>query len=95
MGLKLSGGQRQRLSLARALVLRPSLIILDEVTSALDAETEAAICDSIVSLSREHTIIAITHRPRWLQIAERIYYFKNGHVTEQGSTGKIAADVSG
>lgn len=95
MGLKLSGGQRQRLSLARALVLRPRLIILDEVTSALDAETEAAICDNIVSLSREHTIIAITHRPRWLQIADRIYYFKNGHVTEQGNPGKIAADPSG
>lgn len=83
MGLKLSGGQRQRLSLARALVLRPELIILDEVTSALDAETEAAICDNIVGLSGAHTIIAITHRPRWLAIAHRAYLFEKGKVREQ------------
>jgi ATP-binding cassette, subfamily C, bacterial len=86
MGFKLSGGQRQRLSLARALVLRPKLIILDEVTSALDAETEAAICDNIVGLSGVHTIIAITHRPRWLAIAGRVYRFEKGQVIEQSVT---------
>lgn len=94
MGLKLSGGQRQRLSLARALVLRPKLIILDEVTSALDAETEAAICDNIVGLSGKHTIIAITHRSRWLEIADRIYSFSNGKVTEQFNSQRDVADIS-
>ena len=80
MGMKLSGGQRQRISLARALVLRPRLLILDEVTSALDEETEAAICRNITDLSQMYTVVAITHRPAWIRIATRVYRVHGGAV---------------
>jgi ATP-binding cassette subfamily C protein len=65
LGGKLSGGQRQRISLARALVRKPDLLILDEVTSALDPTTEAGIVANIAALRGRYTIIAITHRPAW------------------------------
>jgi ATP-binding cassette, subfamily C, bacterial len=73
MGLKLSGGQRQRVALARALVLNPQLLILDEVTSALDPEAEREICENISSLRGKYTTIAITHRPAWAEIATDLY----------------------
>jgi len=81
MGSKLSGGQRQRISIARALVIEPTLLVLDEVTSALDPETEAEICRNISSLRGRYTIIAITHRPAWSQIANRLYLVADGRVT--------------
>jgi ATP-binding cassette, subfamily C, bacterial len=80
MGAKLSGGQRQRISLARAMVLKPKLLLLDEVTSALDEVTEAEICENIQALSGKFTIIAITHKPAWTRIAERIYRVSEGKV---------------
>ncbi len=78
MGGKLSGGQRQRLSLARALVHKPQLLLLDEVTSALDEQTEAEICENIKALSGNLTILAITHRPAWTKIASKTYRVQNG-----------------
>jgi ATP-binding cassette, subfamily C, bacterial len=80
MGAKLSGGQRQRISLARALVLRPKLLLLDEVTSALDEVTEAEICENIMQLSGAFTIVAITHRPAWTRVAKRLYRVMDGQV---------------
>ncbi|MCA0433863.1 MAG: ABC transporter ATP-binding protein/permease [Proteobacteria bacterium] len=87
MGSKLSGGQRQRISLARALVANPKVLILDEVTSALDPETEAEIVRNIATLRGEYTIIAITHRPAWTDIADRLY-------TVSAGTVKLAAGTS-
>jgi ATP-binding cassette subfamily C protein len=80
MGTKLSGGQRQRIALARALVLRPKLLILDEVTSALDPETEDQICREVAGLRGDFTIVAITHRPAWTAIADRLYKVEGGRV---------------
>lgn len=80
-GAKLSGGQRQRISLARALVTNPKLLILDEVTSALDPATEDEIVTNIAQLRGRYTIIAITHRPAWTRIADRLYELKNGKAT--------------
>jgi len=97
MGGRLSGGQRQRIALARALVGRPKLLILDEVTSALDPETEASICRNALSLAGEFTIIAITHRPAWSKIADRLYKVDHGTASEIKAPTKRrrkAADTS-
>lgn len=82
MGANLSGGQKQRISLARALVKRPKIIILDEVTSALDPETEAEIVNNIIALRGHYTIIAITHRPAWTTIADKLYKVEEGRISE-------------
>ena len=94
MGAKLSGGQRQRISLARALVLKPKLLLLDEVTSALDDATEAEICENIMQLSGKFTIIAITHRPAWTRIATRLYRVLDGHVELVSSNEQGAAQCN-
>jgi ATP-binding cassette, subfamily C, bacterial len=91
MGAKLSGGQRQRISLARAMVLKPALLLLDEVTSALDEDTEAEICENIMALSGKFTIVAITHKPAWTRIAERIYRVSEGHVEQVDVQEKVTA----
>jgi ATP-binding cassette subfamily C protein len=80
MGSKLSGGQRQRIGLARALVTRPQLLILDEVTSALDPKTERAICENITALRGRYTTVAITHRPIWTEMATQLYKVKHGTI---------------
>jgi ATP-binding cassette, subfamily C, bacterial len=82
MGGKLSGGQRQRIAIARALVTQPKVLILDEVTSALDPESETEIVNNIAALRGQYTIIAITHRPAWTSIADRLYTIARGQVTD-------------
>jgi ATP-binding cassette subfamily C protein len=92
MGSKFSGGQRQRISLARALVTSPQVLVLDEVTSALDPATESEIVDNIAALRGRYTIVAITHRPAWTRVADRLYRVSHGKVTmaetENQSSGR-------
>jgi ATP-binding cassette subfamily C protein len=80
-GLMLSGGQRQRIAIARALVRKPELLILDEATTALDPENEAAICQTLRKLRGEITILAISHQTAVLEVADRGYRVKDGKVT--------------
>jgi len=78
-GGKLSGGQRQRIMIARALVQRPRLLILDEATTALDPQSEAAICVTLQKLRGRQTILAISHQPALLEAADRAYRLQDGH----------------
>ena len=77
-GGMLSGGQRQRIAIARALVHKPKLLILDEPTSALDPESEAAICETLSQLRGEITILAISHQPTIMNVADRAYNLRDG-----------------
>jgi len=78
-GGKLSGGQRQRIMIARALVHRPRLLIMDEATTALDPQSEAAICETLQQLRGRQTILAISHQPAMLEVADRAYRLQDGH----------------
>ncbi len=84
-GQKLSGGQRQRLSIARALLKDPPILILDEATSAVDNETEAAIQRSLQRIAHSKTTLVIAHRLSTIVHANRIYVLDQGRVVEQGT----------
>ena len=79
-GSMLSGGQRQRIAIARALVKRPKLLILDEATTALDPKTEKEICATLQQLRGDITILAISHQPTLLDCADWAYQVKEGAV---------------
>lgn len=83
-GQKLSGGQRQRLAIARAILKNPPILILDEATSAVDNETEAAIQRSLERITAHRTTIAIAHRLSTVRNADCIYVMDQGQIVEQG-----------
>lgn len=84
-GLKLSGGQRQRIALARALVRKPPILILDEATSSLDNESEQRIQEAIKHLRGKLTIIIVAHRLSTVIHSDKIFVLKDGIITEEGS----------
>ena len=90
-GLKLSGGERQRLSIARALLRNPRLIIFDEATSALDSITEEEITKTIRKITslRQHITIMIAHRLSTIMHADRIYVLEKGKIIETGSHSQL------
>ena len=83
-GSKLSGGQKQRLAIARAVVRKPHILILDESTSALDANTEASIVQDIYRLKADMTVIAVTHRLNTIQEFNKIIVLDQGAIVEEG-----------
>jgi ATP-binding cassette subfamily B protein len=84
-GQKLSGGQRQRLAIARAILKNPPILVLDEATSAVDNETEAAIQRSLDNITQNRTTIAIAHRLSTIRNADRIYVMEHGQLVEWGT----------
>jgi ATP-binding cassette subfamily B protein len=90
-GQKLSGGQRQRLSIARAILKDPPVLVLDEATSAVDNETEAAIQRSLELVGRDRTVVVIAHRLSTVRHADRIHVLEAGRVVESGTHDELVA----
>lgn len=90
-GAGLSGGERQRVSIARALLYDPKVLILDEATSSIDTESEQAIQDALRVLVRGRTTLAIAHRLSTLRDSDRILVFDDGRLTEQGTHTELMA----
>jgi len=90
-GQKLSGGQRQRLSIARALLKDPPLLVLDEATSAVDSETEAAIARSIKRIEAGRTTLIVAHRLSTVVHADVIVVLENGRIVERGTHNELLA----
>ncbi|HEU5152412.1 MAG TPA: ABC transporter ATP-binding protein [Iamia sp.] len=90
-GQKLSGGQRQRLSIARAILRDPRILVLDEATSAVDNETEAAIQRSLEAVGRGRTVVVIAHRLSTVRHADRIHVLERGRVVESGTHDELVA----
>jgi ABC-type multidrug transport system fused ATPase/permease subunit len=81
-GVRLSGGQRQRIGIARALYHRPSVLVLDEATSSLDAATEAEVMEAINAMHGDKTILIVTHRSHTLEHCDRVFRVDHGHLLE-------------
>lgn len=90
-GQKLSGGQRQRIAIARAILKDPPILILDEATSAVDNETEAAIQNSLAMITQNRTTIAIAHRLSTIRHSHCIYVMDDGQIVEQGKHEELLA----
>ncbi|MGN9844654.1 ABC transporter ATP-binding protein [Nonomuraea sp. H19] len=92
-GLSLSGGQRQRLALARAVLSRPRILVLDDTLSALDVETEALVEEALRHVLREATGIVVAHRASTVLLADKVALLRGGTITHVGQHNQLLAEV--
>ncbi|MBA2952345.1 ATP-binding cassette domain-containing protein [Nocardioides sp. MAH-18] len=90
-GTSLSGGQRQRISLARALVRRPRLLVLDDATSAVDPEVEARILEALRSGAQESTLVVVAYRKATIALADEVVHLEDGRVADRGTHDELLA----
>jgi ATP-binding cassette subfamily B protein len=90
-GFTLSGGQRQRIAIARALVMDPRILILDDATSSVDVETEFRIREALVDVMKGRTTFIIAHRPSTISLADEVVVLDHGRVVERGTHGELMA----
>jgi ABC-type multidrug transport system fused ATPase/permease subunit len=94
-GIKLSGGQRQRVAIARAILKDPAILILDEATSSLDAESESLVQEALNELMKGRTTLIIAHRLATIRKVDRIYVLAGGKIVEQGNHQELVQDAAG
>lgn len=94
-GIKLSGGQRQRVAIARAILKDPAILVLDEATSSLDAESESLVQEALDELMKNRTTIIIAHRLATIRKVDKIYVLSDGQIVEQGSHEYLASQEEG
>jgi ATP-binding cassette, subfamily B, bacterial len=94
-GASLSGGQRQRLALARAIVRRPRLLVLDDATSAVDPSVEARILDALRATDRPATVVVVAYRQATIALADEVVWIENGRLVARGTHAALLAEVPG